>query len=784
MQGLTKAQVGERTAKGQVNVVGQDLFRTKKEIVRAHILTYFNILNAVLAGLVLTTGQVKNMAFLLVAALNSAIGIFQELKVKKIVDRLAVMTASRTRALRDGAAQEIRVEEVVLDDVLLFGSGDQVCADCVVLESQGMEVNESMLTGESRPVRKAPGDKLLSGSYLVAGTGAARVTQVGENSYAAGLTRKAKSKKRATSEMQNTLRRMIKVISILIIPAGILLFLSQRAARDATYSSAIVGTVAGVIGMIPEGLVLLTSISFILGVGRLAKKRALVQEMEAIEALARVNVLCLDKTGTITTGELEVAAAEGWDGVSAERVEAVMNELVFAFSDSNATQQALARRFRKTGLWQAVRTIPFSSERKYRAADFAGEGCFALGAPEFLAGADAALCARADAAADEGFRVLALCSCSSIDPESGGVENPRPIGLIFLLDRIRPEAPGVFAAFRERGVAIRVLSGDSPKTVARVAGKAGLQGAERWVDASKLPDDPAVWKQAAAQYTVFGRVRPEQKQRLIQAYQADGKVVGMVGDGVNDVLALKDADCGISMAAGSDAAKRVSHIVLLDSNFSCLKNIVSEGRTIISNIERVSALYLTKTIYSILLCIFFILLQKPYPFIPIQLSLISVFCIGLPSFVLTLEHSEAPVSGGFLRQVLRHALPGALTMTATLMLIQALCPLWESAGALTYTLNLLAGGAVGVMVVIGVCMPMNRLRRALSAAVAALFLLGVILAPGFWGIQSIFSWQALLAIPLICMEVLLFRGLGSVVESLLQAAQRVKDRLRRRRRRA
>lgn len=756
--GLTPEEVEQRVSQGLVNITDNDIFKTKKEIIKTHTLTYFNFLNLFLGVLILISGQWKNITFMGVIIVNSIIGIIQELKVKKQVDKLSVMTASKAKVIRSGEEAVIPVEQVVMDDVLSVANGDQICSDSVVLVSDGMEVNESMLTGESKPVKKKPGDSLLSGSYLVAGSGIARVEHVGDENYATQLARKAKTKKRASSEMQTTIKRIIKVVGVLIIPIGILLFYSQYVVQKSNISDSLVSTVAGVIGMIPEGLVLLTSVSFILGVGRLAAKRALVQEMEAIEALARVNVLCLDKTGTITTGELEVIEVLGVNGTQTERVEEVMNELAFAFEDVNNTQSALMKRFQKSRRWGIQEKIPFSSERKYRAIRFANEGCFVLGAPEFLNKDDKNLTFQVNQYSEEGYRVLLLGSCEDISSEDGTVSGVKPIGLIVISDCIRPEAMPTFEYFREQHVDIKVISGDNPLTVSKIAVKAGLEGGERYVDASTLPDDFDQLRQAVEKYSVFGRVKPEQKQNIVRAYQANKKVVGMVGDGVNDVLALKDADCGIAMAAGSDAAKQVAHIVLLDSNFACLKNIVSEGRMIITNIEKVSSLYLTKTIYSILLCVLFILWQRSYPFIPIQLSWISATAIGIPSFILTLERTEDVNTSGFLRHVLRVALPSAVSMVLSLVVIQILSPFWSMNETMTSTYNLMVGGAVSMMVVFQVCHPMNTLRRILSTSVVVIFGAGVILAPELLGIYKIFRWEMVLLIPLICMVLVLTNG--------------------------
>lgn len=778
-RGLTASEVRQKKEQGLVNVTNNNIFKTKKEIIITHTITYFNFLNLFLGILVLISGQYKNITFMGVIIVNSIIGIIQEMKVKKLVDGLSVITASKARVIRDGEEQEIPIDEVVQEDVVAVANGDQICADCIVLESDGMEVNESMLTGESKPVRKKEGDKLLSGSFLVAGTGVGKVEHVGEENYAVQLAKKAKTKKRATSEMQRMIKRIIKVLGILIIPIGILLYRSQINVDGATFSESLVGTVAGVIGMIPEGLVLLTSVSFILGVGRLARKRALVQEMEAIEALARVNVLCLDKTGTITTGELEVVELAAVGDEETERLEQVMNEMSYAFDDVNNTQKALMKRFKQTKIWRISGKIPFSSDRKYRAIRFENEGCYVLGAPEFLNKDDEELRQKVYGYSAEGLRVLLLGRCGDIHEDTGEVENVIPVGLVVISDCIRPEAMDTFRYFREQQVDIKVVSGDNPMTVSQIAVKAGLEGGERFIDANELPEDFQELRREVEKYAVFGRVKPEQKQRIVQAYQANKQVVGMVGDGVNDVLALKDSDCGIAMAAGSDAAKQVAHIVLLDSNFACLKNIVSEGRTIITNIERVSSLYLTKTIYSVLLCVIFILLERAYPFIPIQLSWISTTAIGIPSFILALEHTESVNSSGFLRHVLRIALPSAVTMVLSLLVIQVLGRFWHMEETLTYTFNLLAGGAVAMMVVVKVCRPMNWLRRALSISIIVIFCAGILVAPGFLGIYSVFRWEMALMVPLLCMVIVFFKMFTDFAEGCFWARRWIKRKMKR-----
>lgn len=767
--GLNSAQVEERVKAGKVNKSSDSASKTNWDIVKSHTLTYFNFLNIFLAVLVFISGEIKNATFLFVVIANSVIGIAQEIKVKKLIDKLSVITASKAKVTRDGGVREIPVNQVVIDDVMLLESGNQICSDSVVLTSEGLEVNESMLTGESRPVKKKSGDKLFSGSFVTAGSCVCRVEHVGNDNYAVVLAKKAKSKKRASSQMQRSIGYIIKAVSVLIIPVGILLFIAQKNTEGVSFSHALVNTVAGVVGMIPEGLVLLTSISFILGVGRLAKKRALVQEMEAIEALARVNVLCCDKTGTITTGKLEVTELVPVENHNVSEIEEVMNELAFAFEDINSTQEALMARFHKTQLWKTEEKIPFSSDRKYRAASFDGHGAYALGAPEFLLEADSPVLERVLFYSEKGFRVLLLCACGVLKEEDGSVSELTPIGLILITDEIRDTARATFAYFREQNVDIKVISGDNPVTVSNIAVQAGLSGGEHYIDAGILPEDPEELKKEVVKYSVFGRVKPEQKQHIIKAYQEAGKVVGMVGDGVNDVLALKDADCGIAMAAGSDAAKEVAHIVLMDSDFASMKNIVGEGRNIISNIERVSSLYLTKTIYSLFLCVIFIIMHRAYPFIPIQLTLISSAAIGIPSFFLALEKTQAVSQGGFLRQVLKVSLPSALAMVLSLVSIQLASGLWGDDHMVTSTFNLLVGGAISIATVFRVCLPFNWNRVAIFSLVLAVFTCGVLVVPSFLGILNLYTFKQLwYAVPMLAACLLFLFLSGKFVAWLLK----------------
>lgn len=741
--------------------------KSVSQIIAAHTLTYFNFLNLCLFVLILMSGQFKNMLFMGVVISNSFIGIVQELRVKKLIDKLSVLTATKARritydasrlspkalaCLYDGrcdkdeeAAEllktilardpvEVSVEEICVHDIVRLSSGDQISCDGIVLSSDGMEVDESMLTGESLPVHKNAGDELFSGSHIVAGSGVSIIIHTGDDNYAEQLMMKARTKKRASSEMQYAINRIIHYVSYAIVPIGIALFCIQFFRVGATMSDSIVNTVAGVLGMIPEGLVLLTSISFILGVGRLAGKRALVQEMEAIEALARVSTLCLDKTGTITTGALRV---EKLIRINEEdRVVPLLEGISHAFNETNVTGEALKSYFEDTKPYPVVSTLPFSSRRKYMGVEFEGEGCFLLGAPDFIT-KEEQIIQKSEEYATKGYRVLLLAKAESLAEVPEELSQVEPLGLVVLSDCVKDDAPDTLKFFREMGVRIRILSGDNPATVSAVAKMAGLEGAERYIDATTLPTDQTELKKVAANYTVFGRVSPEMKYELIRAFQQDS-VVGMVGDGVNDVLALKEADCSIAMANGADAARQTAHIVLTDSNFSSMKNIVSEGRTIIANIERVSALYLTKTIYSMLLCVIFIIIGKSYPFIPIQLSLIGATAIGIPSFLLALEQHEEPVISGFMKHVLRISLPGAIGMAIVTGVVQILDKVLALGPEAVSTLNMYSGGLVSLGVLAFVCMPFTKRRIALCVGMTLLFVGACLMLPSFFGVIAFF----------------------------------------------
>lgn len=748
LMGLTHQQVEQRVQQGLMNISHDNISKTKKQIILEHTLTYFNCLNLFLAAIIISTGRWTNLTFMVVIFINAFIGIYQELKVKKIIDQLTVVTVKKVKVIRDQQEMIIPTEELVKDDIVFLETGNQIGSDCIVLDSHGMEVNEALLTGESEPVKKNLNDELLSGSFVVAGSAYAKVIRVGNENYSTKLVHKAKNKNNASSEMKDSIEKVIKILSVVIIPVGLVLYFSQRSAFPNDLASAIVKTVAGVIGMIPEGLVLLTSLSFIIGVGKLARKKALIQEMEAIEALARVDVLCLDKTGTITTGELKVENVLPINSHTLQDIEFIMGVMAHECDDVNATQLALQNYFSKQYHVKIDNSIPFSSQRKMRALTIVGRGNYVLGAPDFLLMPDDEFLIEAEKYASKGYRVLLLGQTDSIDVSQSQIGAVKAMALIVIYDCIRPEAKETLRFFENAHVDIRILSGDNPTTVARVAQLAGLKDGHLYIDASTLPEDDLEMEKIVSHYHVFGRVKPEQKQRIIKALQANGHVVGMVGDGVNDVLALKDADCGIAMAAGSDAAKQAAHIVLLDSSFASMVDIVKEGRAIIADIERVSSLYLTKTIYSTVLCLVFAGLQMSYPFTPLQLSLISGLAIGLPSFLLTLERSSSLSSQGFLKHVISTALPCALTMIIYMLLITFIGYQFHFSDRLLSTYYYLVAGFISFLVVFVVCLPWNRLRVIVASVITVVFYLILMVMHDFFEINSLFSVSMLFIIPI------------------------------------
>lgn len=727
MTGLTNEQVQERIAEGKVNVNENPNTRTYKQIILENTLTFFNFLNIALLVLVLFVRSYKNSMFMGIILINTVIGIIQEIRAKKTIDKLAILTESKTVVLREGKKWSISTEKLVLDDLIFLKTGDQVPADVKVLEGT-VEVNESLLTGESDNLSKSQGDELFSGSFVTSGEACCQVIHVGKDNYASQITSEAKEFKRHNSELRNSLNAILKVISIIIVPLGAMLFYKQYMIVGDTLKDSVVNMVAAVLGMIPEGLVLLTSVALTLGSMVLATKKTLVQELYCIETLARVDTLCLDKTGTITEGTMKVEDVQLYDTaqttvvqhtakfdpetgepvqnvpalkpevtVSAEKengqiqetvnsetlsqeerqklqeIDHIMGNMMSVLHDQNATADALRKRFPSRNDLKLIHAIPFSSDRKYSGAVFEGRGTYLMGAAQFLfPEGNEELLEHCSSYAQEGYRILVLAHS---EQETKGTERPtglEPLGLFLITDVIREEAPDTLAFFDSQGVDLKVISGDDPVTVSAIAKKAGLKNANHYIDATTIKTSEEM-QRAVAECSVFGRVTPQQKKQMVQALQSQKHTVAMTGDGVNDVLALKEADCSIAMAAGSDAAKNIANVVLLDSNFGAMPHIVNQGRRVVNNIRSAASMFLIKTIFSVLLSLITIFFGDAYPFEPIQMSLISACAVGIPTFLLTQENNYNKIDHTFLRHVFMNAFPAAVTITGCVFTIMLIC---------------------------------------------------------------------------------------------------------------
>lgn len=748
-QGLNSAQVAARQKAGFSNKEQGAKTKSCKQIILENTFTPFNILNFLLALAVLLVGSYRNLLFMGVIFFNILIGTVQSIRAKRTIDKLSLISSAKATVIRDGRRQDIPIEELVLDDVMLLSAGRQICADAVVLDGC-FEVNEALLTGESDPVVKQAGDTLLSGSFVVSGNGAARTDHVGADNYAARLTRDAGYVKSPNSEIMRSLDLIIKTIGFVLLPVGILLFCRQFFFLHTDLQQSVVRTVAALIGMIPEGLVLLTSVVFAVSVLRLSRHQTLAQDLYCVETLARVDVLCLDKTGTITEGEMELETLLPLDGHTRDEMNEALSSLTAVLQDDNATFRALQRAFPPKNTAFAHQVIPFSSARKWSGASFA-DCTLVFGAGEFLLGeAFAPYAAAAASYLEDGQRMLLLATAADGFSENGELPPQlRPLGLLFFRDTIRPEAADTLRYFHQEGVDLKVISGDSALTAAQIAKRAGLVHWENYTDTNTLSEEEL--KEAALHYHVFGRVTPQQKLLLVKALKEAGHTVAMTGDGVNDVLALKEADCGIAMAAGSEAARTVSDLVLLDSDFSSLPHVVAEGRRSINNLQRSAALFLTKTVFSTLLSFFFLLMPLPYPFLPIQLTLISALTIGVPSFILALEPNHERVHGRFLSNVFFKSLPASAGMLGSVLFLSILSALLGYPKPLFSTLAVYATAAMGFFLVLKLCYPFNPLRTALFCTVALGFLGLSLFAGSFFSLLPLGVFSLILLFGLFCL---------------------------------
>lgn len=775
IMGLTSEEVRERINNGQTNHTDISTQKTVGQIVKSNLLTYFNLIFLILTVLLCIVGSFRNLTFLPVIIGNTVIGIFQELRAKKTLDKMSMLNAPHSIVVRDGEQQQIQSEELVKDDIIILSAGNQICADATVL-SGSISVNEALLTGESDEIKKKSGDGLMSGSFVVSGQCYAKLDKVGNESYISQLTAQAKAMGDGEqSEMIRYINKLVKWVGIIIIPVGIILFCQAYIMNGETFKKSVVSMVAAVLGMIPEGLYLLTTVALALSTIRLAKKQVLLHDMKSIETLARVDVLCVDKTGTITEPGMQVTELV----ISGRCGDAEMDKRAFAhlladysavIEDNNATMEAIRAYVAKNEIEKGSRTLlktqPFTSANKYSKVSFV-EGDYMLGAPEFI------MKDRYDEISEEieeyqskGYRVLLMAESgddsSGLEKSFGGIS---PIGYIVLSNPIRENAESTFTYFKEQGVAIKVISGDNPATVSEVAKRAGIDGAENYVDASTLASEKDI-AEAVDKYTVFGRVTPKQKQLIVRALQKQKHTVAMTGDGVNDILAMKDADCSIAMASGSEAAAQAAQTVLLDSDFGRMPYVVFEGRQVVNNIQRSASLFLVKNIFSLLMAIFSAIFAITYPLEPSQISLISMFTIGLPGFLLALEPNRNRIEGNFMANVMLKALPAGLTDVLSVGALVICGQVFNLPSEDIATAGTMLLAVVGFMIIIKISHPFNKMKYGvLVINIVGLLFCGLFLGKLF-AIESISNICFLLMVVFAFAAESMFRYLTLFVEKL------------------
>ncbi len=776
-QGLTAQQAQARLESGWGNATPESAGKTEKEIILTHCITFFNIIFMVLAVLLALSGSsVKNMTFLMVVLLNTVIGIVQEIRAKRAVEKLTLVAEARVRVLRDGQTESLPSRELVRDDIIELHPGDQVCADGILRRGE-LLVNEALISGEDAPVTKKEGDLLRSGSFLVAGIGRVQLTRVGGDSFANQLALEAKNNPQAAkSGMMLTLDKLIRVMGFALIPVGLALFYQQFKTLELGLQASAESTAAALVGMIPEGLYLLTSVAMAASALKLSSQKVLVQDMNCIEALARVDVLCVDKTGTITEPRMEVANVVPLTRDEPELLEELLSAYYSGQEPENDTARAMQDMFARDSSWKLTRQVPFTSQSKWSAREFAGRGCYVVGAPEPVMGSRfPEIAPQVGEWTALGYRVLLVAEYGDFPGKEGlRREALCPLALVCLSNRIRPEAPKTFGYFKEQGVTIKVISGDDAATAADVAARAGIENADKFIDASTLAEEDI--PQACEAYTVFGRVTPEQKKLLVQALKAHGHTVAMTGDGVNDVLAMKAADCGIAMASGSQAASQVAKLVLLESNFAAMPSIVGEGRRVINNIQRAAALFLVKNIFSFFLSCISIFTSLPYPLTPLHLTIISATTIGVPSFFLAMEPNYQRVSGRFLIGALRKAFPGGLTNIFVVLICLAFMLNFNISMAETSAICTAILAVVGLLVLLEICRPMGTWRKLVWSSVGVILTFCFTVLRGFLELELHSSQAILVLLTLLVMTPTVFYTLQKLFDFGDKLVQQLLDR--------
>ncbi|MDD6467622.1 MAG: HAD-IC family P-type ATPase [Erysipelotrichaceae bacterium] len=734
VRGLTQRQVEQRIQQGQVNHSMKAISKSYRQIFSDHILTFFNFVNVVLLLLVISTGHYKNMLFIFVIVFNTCAGIFQELKAKKTLDRLAIVVRSHVEVLRDDQIQSIAVDEIVLDDCLILRNQDQVPTDCVVV-SGTVEVNESLLTGEAEPIVKQPNDFLYSGSFVTAGKAYCKVVHVGADNYAETIVKEARKFKKHQSVLNQSLNHILKIVSCLIVPVGILLFVKRYWIANISYLEATLETVSALLGMIPQGLILLTTVSLSISVLRLAKKKVLVQEMFCIETLARVDVLCFDKTGTLTEGSMQLEQV-----IEQEKLDLadIIGNCMAALPDDNATAMALRQAYPPKETKKVMDMIPFSSQRKYSGVSFEKEGTYYLGAFPFLfPHGSNALANQVQQWASQGYRVLVLAHSQKQIEKQALPYDLQLCTILLLTDVLRDNVSDILEQFATQQVNVKIISGDDPLTVSYIAEKAHMAHADRWIDVSKLTD--LELESIVDSYQIFGRVSPNQKKIIVQSLKKQGHTVAMTGDGVNDVLALKEADCSIAMCSGSDVARDAANIVLLDDQFANLPHVVNEGRRVIHQITAAASMFLIKTGFSILLAIATLLLPNQYPFLPIQLSVISAFGVGIPTFLMAYEANFQPINVHFFRTVLKKVVPVSFAIAICNLLIMNLERLVCVDRTVLMTMCVLLTAMTYILALIDVYSPFTKFRLVIVVTMTIGLFLTLYIGRDFLDLSQIIS---------------------------------------------
>ena len=726
LKGLTSEEVKERIEKGQVNSSNTNNLKSNWQIVRDNVCTLFNLVNLIIAIALACVHAYTNMVFILIIIVNVLIGIIQEIHGKNLVKQLSILTTAKTKVIRDGEEKELNINEIVVDDVILLAQGDQIPSDAFVIDGE-VEVNEALLTGESDTILKKKEDKLLSGSYVVSGKCYAKIEKVGDDNFANQIINATKKHKKVNSELLNSMKKVTNFTSFVIIPAGVILFVQAYVFREVDLQQSVIATAAALLGMLPKGFVLLTSISLETGVIKLAKKQVLVQDLYSVETLAHIDTLCLDKTGTITEGKMKVIDVEKYnEDVLPDTLENIMNSYVNLTDDSNSTFNALKNHFKGESKYEKVSDISFSSERKWSSVTFKDLGTIIVGAPERLAAmANVELPKSIVEAQEDGKRAL----CIGYTKEAVSVEQIPKISLvagIIMADPLRKNAKEMLGYFKTQSVDIKIISGDNPITVSTIAKRAGLEDYESYIDLSTIKSDAEI-VDIVDKYSIFARVLPQQKSIIVKALQAKGHSVAMTGDGVNDVIALRESDLSITLPEANDAAKQVSQIVLLNQDFSVLKDVLMEGRRVVNNLTSVARIFFIKTIYSVLLSLFCIVTNTAFPFIPIQITLIDLVIEAYTSFFISFEPNSKPVKGVFLHTVLRNAAPFAIVIVLNIIFLTYMGPVLGIAEGPLVTIMYLLIGFVSIMAVLEVCIPFNKLHAFLFSTTFVGFFVAVYL---------------------------------------------------------